>query len=283
MRVVHPCGALVEHRDRLEAGLTLLEAAGCEVRWDARRAEACWRGYLAGTDAERADELIAALSEPGVDVVWFARGGSGGGRILPQVLEAAARLPPRIVLGFSDATSILNGLASACGWISFHGPVVTSLASEGIDCDLEGTLALLSGADRIPLEYPPAQDLAGRLLGGNLSVLASLIGTPHLPDGENAIWVLEDVGEAPYRLDRALTHLRSAGLFEGSSGVWLGDLGLEQGLATLMQARFTEDLPVSVVGGAPAGHRATLKTLPINGEVRIGPAGVEASSPWVQR
>lgn len=273
VRVVAPCGSLVGHEAALQAGLLRLERAGCHVRFDARRAKAEARGYLAGDDAARADELLSALAEPGVDVVWFARGGSGGARTAAWVLDAAARLAPRHVVGFSDATTFLCALAVRLGWVAHHGPVVTSLGRpEVIEFDLEAGLEALRDGSRAPTREPPA--LRGRLLGGNLTVLASLAGTRLFPAAPGAVWLLEDVGEAPYRLDRCLTQLREAGLFTGAAGVWLGDLGVAPEDAPGVIASLRADLsPLPVVTGAPAGHRGRLEMLPLGAQVEVGAAG----------
>lgn len=275
IRVVAPSGTLVGHEAAVDAGLTRLEGAGCEVRFDrARRAEVA-RGYLAGTDERRADEVLAALAEPGVEIVWFARGGSGLGRIAEWVLGGAARLPPRHVVGFSDATTLLNALAARLGWLTWHGPVVTSLGRPDLlTVDLDAALARLGGErPRPPADAGPAL-VSGRLFGGNLTVLASLAGTPSLPRVRGALWLLEDVAEAPYRLDRTLTQLRAAGLFSGARGVWLGDLGLPAEDTAAVEATFVADVaPLPVVGGAPAGHRGRLDLLPLGGQVAAYPNG----------
>jgi len=275
IRVVAPSGTLVGHEAPLDAGLTRLEGAGCEVRFDrARRAEVA-RGYLAGTDERRADEVLAALAEPGVEIVWFARGGSGFGRIVEWVLGGAARLPPRHVVGFSDATTLLNALAARLGWLTWHGPVVTSLGRPDLlTVDLDAALARLGGErPRPPTDAGPAL-VSGRLFGGNLTVLASLAGTPSLPRVRGALWLLEDVAEAPYRLDRTLTQLRAAGLFSGARGVWLGDLGLTAEDTAAVEAAFGADVaPLPVLSGAPAGHRGRLDLLPIGGQVAAYPNG----------
>ncbi len=273
VRVVAPSGTLDGHGQALAVGLERLERAGCEVRFDPRRGADVARGYLAGVDALRADELLCALAEPGVEVVWFARGGSGLGRIAEWVVRGAARLAPRHVVGFSDATTLLNAFAARLGWLTWHGPVVTSLARPGsITVDLDGLLARLAGERPAVDARPPG--LAGRLFGGNLTVLASLAGTSLMPRVEGALWLLEDVAEAPYRLDRSLTQVRTAGLFRGARGVWLGDFGLGDDEAAGVAAAFEQDLaPLPVVRGAPAGHRGRLDLLPLGALVTLTEGG----------
>lgn len=279
--------------------MSALEAAGCEVRWSESRARSNWRGYLAGDDAARGRELADALTEPGVDIVWFARGGSGGGRIAGDVLRAAQRTKPRIVIGFSDATSILNLLWDRLGWITFHGPVVTSLARAQPISDLDEVLGILRGditkvgfdsrPDGIPLfgagiaGYTPTR---GRLRGGNLTVLASMVGTDcALKPGYDSVWFLEDVGEAPYRLDRSFWQLRASGLLRGSNGLWLGNFDLNRSEMEGVARMFTEDSALEVGFGAPAGHMGPISTLPIGGEVEIewSRGQLTARSDWVNR
>ncbi len=299
VRVVHPCGAIKGHLSALEAGMAALESAGCEVRWAADRARSDWRGYLAGDDAARSRELVRALTEPGVDIVWFARGGSGGGRIAGDILRAARRAPPRIVIGFSDATSILNVLADRLGWVTFHGPVVTSLGRDQPKSDLEEVLGVLRG-ELEELAFDPRPDGAvrygagvagytptrGRLRGGNLTVLASMAGTDSaLTPWYDAVWFLEDVGEAPYRLDRAFWQLRSSGVLSGANGLWLGNFDTQGAALDGIVRMFLEDAAIEVGFGAPAGHAGVISALPIGGEVEIdwSQGTMSAHSPWVTR
>lgn len=295
IRVIHPCGTLAPHQGPLEAGLARLEAAGCEVRWDPTRAEDCWRGYLAGTDETRAAEFVAALDEPGVHGVWFARGGSGGARIAERVARAAADRPPRIVVGFSDATVFLDLLASRVGWVTFHGPAVTSLGHPAIEVELDAVLDVLRGArreipfaDAAPAVGEPTSGIAieGRLMGGNLTVLAASMGTLVAPDPvADAIWLLEDVGEPPYRLDRSFWQLRAANALGDARALWLGDLGLSDEAERSARVHLADDAALPLVNGAPAGHRGRLDILPIGGWGTLDAEARTFSSPhpWVDR
>lgn len=285
IRVVQPSGAVDEHRAAIEAGAAALERHGCRVRWDRGRAGACWRGYLAGTDDDRAQELIAALTEPEVDIVWWARGGSGAARIAERVVEALRGRPPRLVVGFSDATAVLNALAAKLGWVTFHGPVVASFGRAEPACDPSAVFEVLRGR-RSTIEFEPSTGprLEGTLRGGNLCVLASTAGTRLWPAARDGVWLLEDVNEPRYRLDRLLWQVRAAGLFAGARGVWVGDLGLPPDEEAAGRRLVTEEVdPVPVVFGAPAGHQGRLDALPIGGRIVLDPPSgrLWAASPWV--
>ncbi|MEE2786639.1 MAG: LD-carboxypeptidase [Myxococcota bacterium] len=286
VRIVHPAGALAGHEARLEAGCTLLEKHGCRVRWEPQRMRSVWRDYYAGDDMTRAEEFIAAVQEPGVDIVWMARGGSGCGRITERICKALSQVEPRIVIGFSDGTAILNALAQHLGWITFHGPVVTSLADQKITSNLDDCLAIIQGhKTTIGFDTASLERMQGRLFGGNLTVLASTIGQPYgtIPMGRNAICLLEDVGEAPYRLERAFCQLRNGGILEDLSGLLIGDLDLEFSSLESVTAGFAADSDLPMATGAPAGHRGRLSCLPIGGEVYVdaGLGTITGASPWV--
>lgn len=283
VRVVQPCGALTHHLDALTTGLARLERAGCEVRWDPASASRSDQGYLCGTDAERLDELVGAFREPGVDAVWMARGGSGLGRIAEAAVEALARVEPRIFVGFSDGTTLLDGLAARLGRVTFHGPVITSLGRPEIAFDLERGLAFLSGEPRAGSgSSEDSRAATGTLMGGNLSVLAAAAGTALWPASPGAVWLLEDIAEPPYRIDRMMTQLRLAGLFDEAAAVWLGNLDLPQPDDAQVRDRIVDDCAeVPVFHGAPAGHTGTLELLPIGCTVEVGTAGWRPLEAWV--
>ena len=284
IRVVHPAGSVGEHLVNLHAGIERLEALGCTVRWDPRRGTSIWRDYYAGDDATRAQEFIDALREPDVDIVWFARGGSGCHRIVSAICDAA-QSATKIVIGLGDATAVLNALNQEVGWVTFHGPVMTSLGGHQVQTDAEMCLRLLSGEIRsIDFEASASGAIDGILLGGNLTVLASSLGGPTgIQSRPDSIWLLEDVGEAPYRLERSLWQLVAAGTFQHAKGIWCGDLDLDCAQGEDMVARFQEDTKLRVYRGAPAGHRGTLSLCPIGLKIRIDTNNGRLSSPvtWV--
>jgi muramoyltetrapeptide carboxypeptidase len=230
-------------------------------------------GFLAGSDEARLASLVNALTDPQAKAVFLGRGGYGLLRIVTSLNPALLRENPKPIVGFSDGT-VLLAFAAQAGVASIHGPVVTQLARVGS----EDHAALFS-----LLESPEPQGLlqglsrlrpggaVGPLLGGNLEVFSRLLGTKVVPDLDGAILFLEEVGERPYRIDRLLTHLQLAGVFDRVAAVVIGDLvGCEEPptspVASPSAAAVVEErlgrLRIPVVLGAPVGHAARNRALP---------------------
>lgn len=215
--VVAPAGPF--DRPGFEAGLKVLATRYRPVFDDGIFAQ---ERYLAGTDERRLNELVAAIGAADIGAIFCARGGYGTMRILPRLPFASAT--PKLLVGFSDITA-LHLAAAANDWTSVHAPVLTQLGRQP-EHSVERLFQVLEGATPPALEgkgtvVPGIAE--GPLLGGNLSVLSRLLGTPYLPRLDGAVLLLEDVGERPYRLDRIWTHLRLAGVFERISGIVLGE------------------------------------------------------------
>jgi muramoyltetrapeptide carboxypeptidase len=176
--------------------------------------------YLAGSDDVRTAALIDAFSDPGNRAVVCARGGSGSARLLPRI--DFGRLPLKPLVGFSDNLALHCAL-QASGRISIHGPVVTQLADQPAWVS-DRLFALLEGRVPEPLQGSPLVSgvVEGPLIGGDLTVFATLLGTRWLPEMNGAILLLEDVSEPPYRIDRLWTHLRNAGVLSRIAGIALG-------------------------------------------------------------
>jgi muramoyltetrapeptide carboxypeptidase len=218
--VVAPGGPI--ERERFEAGAAKLRALGLTLVHDERLFAR--DAYLAGPDSQRLALLQAALDDPSTRAVWAARGGYGLTRILPQLRLRGLRESSKLVVGFSDVTA-LHGALGALGVGSVHGPNVGQ-ASELTPAALE-RLAATVFSSLPPAALGGASTLVpgkahGVLLGGNLTLLAALAGTPHLPSFSGAVLLLEDIGERPYRLDRSLTQLGAVGAFAGLRGLALG-------------------------------------------------------------
>ncbi|MFZ7125296.1 MAG: S66 peptidase family protein [Desulfobacterales bacterium] len=225
-------------------------------------------GFLAGTDRQRADILNSLFADPQVKAILCARGGYGSLRVLPHLDYDSVRSRPKHVAGFSDITFLLNALYSECGLAGLLSPLVTTLDGEESSDALFSALAG-NGPECIRAEsgavISPGK-AAGVVLGGNLTCLCHMIGTPWQPDLRRRILILEDIGEMPYRLDRMLTQMRLAGCLEGLAGVALGgfdDTGVIAGpLMEVFQDAFA-DLGIPVVTGFPVGHGRRNLTVPI--------------------
>ncbi len=186
------------------------------------------QGYLAGPDPARLDGLRAALSDPNATAILCARGGYGAARLLQQLDPELLRSHPKILVGFSDITALLCWTWMRAGLSSLHGPVVTQLARLGHEDTLR-MMDLLTGELPAPLAVREGTcihggTVEGRLVVGNLEVLRSLVGTRYLPPLAGAIVAIEELGERPYRIDRALTQLIQSGAFRGVRGVVVGQL-----------------------------------------------------------
>lgn len=263
IRIVAPAGP-VSDTDLL-AGAEVLEARGHGVEFGPH-VFSRW-GYLAGVDAERLADLQAALDDPDLDVIWFARGGYGTTRLLPALSESRLALKSKILAGYSDATALHAWAQKAGGAGLLYAPSAQELGREGV-CQLDSLWAALEGGrTRIPASGPAAACGPFPVVGGCLSLLTVLVGTPWEPD-VTARWLfLEDVGEPLYRLDRMMTHLSQAGWFERCAGVLLGSFrGFgESGAPEDVTSRALELLGPGkpLVFGLPVGHTRGKHTLPL--------------------
>jgi muramoyltetrapeptide carboxypeptidase len=255
--VVAPAG--VVDAERLPIGLAALEALGLRPRLGSAVLES--HGYLAGNDAARLADLTAMVADPDVRAVWCARGGYGSQRIVPSLDLGALRDDPKPLIGYSDVTALHAALAGA-GLGTFHGPMVATDLARGMSPSSVTSLrAMLMDAAcldaPVPVPIRPGR-ARGRLVGGCLSVLVSLLGTRWTLDTAGAILFLEDVNEWPYRIDRLLLQLRQAGALERVAGVVFGTMATcpkARGVGALDVVRETfADAPFPVAFGVPAGH-----------------------------
>jgi muramoyltetrapeptide carboxypeptidase len=221
VRVVAASGPV--DRTKFEAGLAGL-GGRYHLRYDEESLFAR-HGFLAGDDTHRLEALNEAIRDPECRAIILARGGYGLTRILPRVDRDALRSHPKAVVGYSDVTALLT-LCARAGVAAIHGPMISDFAGLAA-ADRETFFNLLENPDPGQLltgmETLVTGMARGPLLGGNLEVLSRLLGTPLQPDFRGAILFLEDVGEAPYRVDRLLTHLEQAGVFAAAAGVVIGD------------------------------------------------------------
>jgi muramoyltetrapeptide carboxypeptidase len=260
---------------KLAAGLELLRGWGLVVEDRPALLERRW-GYLAGVDAERAADLVA---EPPPALLACVRGGWGAARLLERPLA----LGKGWLLGFSDVTSLLWARVAQGQGGAVHGPLLTTLAAEPA-WSQERLRALLFGEPVPDLEAVGWRGgvAEGPLLVANLTVATHLLGTPHLPALDGAILVLEDVGEAPYRIERMLTHWRLSGALQQLAGLGFGSFeGCDEAdsraeepaehrfsLEQVLRER-SLDLGIPVVAHLPVGHRTGNAVLPLGVRARL--------------
>jgi muramoyltetrapeptide carboxypeptidase len=241
--------------------------------------------YLAGTDLERAEDINHMFADPEVDAIFTLHGGYGTMRTLPYLDYPMIRQNPKIIIGYSDITGLLLALYARSGLACFHGPCAVSTFSEYTLDEYKKVVVNPSATTVIgsppAVEYPEGQAerenrimsfaggrAKGRLVGGNLSLLSPLVGTPYEPDFQDSILFLEDVNEAFYRLDRMLTHLLLAGKLNQVSGIVLGKFTKipEEGNSFNLEEIIEQllvPLGIPVVRGLMIGHVADKTTVPL--------------------
>lgn len=265
----------------LDAGLERLTRLGFSVRLG--RHVRARHGYLAGTDDERADDLVRAWLDPDVRAIWFARGGYGSARLLPRLPWRRLRGARKLLVGYSDVSAILAPAEVRTASRCVYGPVVVELG----DPRAWNRASLLSALDGTfePIRFRRRQVLVGgrargRLAGGNLSVLVHLLGTRWFPRLDGAVLALEDVGEETYRVDRLLTQLLHSGKLDRVAGVVLGRFDPprrdrfppEPAFHEVVAERLTP-LGVPVVGELPFGHVARKRSLSLGADVDLDADG----------
>lgn len=244
-------------------------------------------GYLAGTDEQRASDFNAAFADPEVRAVFAVRGGWGGARILPLLDWGTIRANPKLLIGFSDVTALHLAFAARAGFPTIHGGNATSSWRKASWESLwrlafAADTPTLGGAEIEAETGRPARTLvggkaSGRLLGGNLTILSTLMGTGWLPDLKGVVLFLEDVNEAEYRVDRMFQQLKLAGVLSGLAGVVFGQCSRcttsEPDYAGLtidqLLDHYLAPLGIPAVAGFDIGHIANQLSLPSGARVEI--------------
>ena len=255
----------------LGAGARRLASLGYDVRLVRARVTSAGFG---GSDAARASALLRAVADDRVRAIVFARGGYGAARILPLVERALRRARPKILVGYSDTTALLAFASGQLGWATFHGPMISSDFPSIRRGDLRSFARALGGETIAPfaLTRTYRRGVAeGRLVGGCLSILVSLLGTPYFPKLDGGLLFLEDVNEQPYQLDRMLTHLRLAGVLACVRGIVFAVMqgcGEPRAMHAVLAER-TADLGVPVAYGLASGHGRGKRTVPFGVRARL--------------
>jgi muramoyltetrapeptide carboxypeptidase len=256
----------------LSAGLDALRFAGLEpVTFPSLTDPGTMRPYLAGDDAMRAGDLRAALTDPGLAGILFARGGYGAQRTLEAMdWDGLDGMPPKVLAGYSDVTAVLEAVAVRLGWASLFSPMA-AIQSGAAHYSFGSLLRTLTRpAEATAIRYPQAVPVVpgtarGVTVGGTLSLLTSSLGTATSRPARGGILLLEDVREEPYRIDRMLTQLRRSGYLDGVAGIVTGTFE-DCGPPALIQDILAERLgalAVPVLAWANVGHGGPFQTFPL--------------------
>jgi muramoyltetrapeptide carboxypeptidase len=271
--VISPSG--IPDPQGLEQGLALIRSWGHDVV-EGKHLRATWR-YMGGTGKERSDDLCWALREPGIDVVWVARGGFGIQHCLAALPEHS--VDDRVVIGCSDVTALFQFLYLRGHRQLVHGPWVDALATGVDDATRDSVRKVLDlgrqGELMTTRTSAGHEAVRGPLLGGNLTMQASLCGSPWQLRANGAILMLEDVTEHAFRMDRSLLQLRNSGALDGVRAVVLGEFtrchlpANADYTADQLVAELLQPLGVPVVVGAPFGHGRSNLAWPYGREARL--------------
>jgi len=265
--------------ENIEKGAAYLEELGYRVKFGKHIRNT--HGYLAGTDEKRATDFNNMARDKDVKAIFAIRGGYGTPRILQMIDYSSLKQNPKIILGYSDITALQLAIFSKIGLVTFSGPMTGTDMCEDLDPYTEKHFwQLLTSTKKIGVLKNPSDEplkilrhgkARGRLLGGNLSLIACLTGTPFLPKLRGSILFLEDVEEAPHRIDRMLAQLLNAGVLNGLAGIVFGKftdcnpsnpsephLTLNQ-----IQKEYTEKIKCPVVANFQYGHIPRKLTVPI--------------------
>jgi muramoyltetrapeptide carboxypeptidase len=264
--------------DYLDRGIAELASLGFRVKYDAGILST--DRYTAGTDERRAEELMNAFADPEIKAVWAARGGYGAMRLFDKLDEKRLSRTPKIFIGYSDITALHLYFYRRFNWVTFHGPMAAKdLAGGAAHYDREMLIKMLrqtSSPGEIDtsktemLHYGAGGPVTGRLLGGCLSLIAALMGTPDELDMRGSLLFLEDTATKPFAIDRMLQQLRLAGKFDEVRGIIFGEMidcvqHADQGYRIQdVLASCTAELGVPVMFGLPSGHSPVRNlTLPL--------------------
>ena len=227
------------------------------------------QGYLAGGDDSRLEDFHSAFANTDIKAVFCARGGYGTLRLLDRIDYTLITRNPKIIIGYSDITALLLAIHKRTDLITFHGPIIKELHRNRMN-DMKAFLDLVSLQKNLEMDLSRATSLAGGraegiLLGGNLSLISHVMGTPFMPPVKGAILFIEEKGEPLYRIDRMLTHLRLCGVFDDIKGLMVGrfmDCGNIQDLDNLLMD-IMAGRSIPICSGLPVGHGMNNMTLPI--------------------
>ncbi len=268
--VVAPAGPV--NPQELERGLAIIRGMGFKVLLGEHLKDR--QGYLAGSDADRAEDVMGMFENPEVKAIFCARGGYGVNRILPLLDSRTIQRNPKIVVGSSDITLFLLYLVQKCSLVAFHGPMVAgSFGCHPMKASKTQFRKILTG-QKVRLSVPQARELKpgkaqGPLTGGCLTLLCRSLKTPYEVQTQGRVVLIEDVNEAPYRIDGMLWQLKKAGKFKGVKGVVFGEMinchppKGESGKIDDVILDVLKDEKFPILMNCPIGHGNEMWTLPL--------------------
>lgn len=225
--IIAPAGS--PRKGDLLQGMTFLDELGLKVQLG-KHIENTY-GYLAGTDEERLTDFHEMIANPNIKAIFCARGGYGTGRFADEIDYELIRNHPKIIWGYSDITYLHTAIRQRSGLVTFHGPMIESdMAKSNVDERTKQLFQQLFAPTSVyysnaisPLKILVTGEASGQLVGGNLTLITSTLGTPFEIDTKNNILLLEDIDEEPYRVDGMLNQLRLAGKLTEAAGIIVGD------------------------------------------------------------
>ncbi len=263
--IIAPSGPVTQ--SELQPAIELLEAKGYNVIQAPHIYSR--QDYLAGHDDLRLEDLHSVFHDQDIKAVICARGGYGVLRLLDKIDYGLIRKHPKIIVGYSDITALLLAIYKKTGLVTFHGPVLKEISGDRLK-NLDAFCDLASSSKHFSLNLPDGEVLTsgrskGLLIGGNLTLISHLIGTPFLPSLKGALLFIEERGEPLYRIDRMLSHLRLSGVLKDLGGliagqfVDCGDISEINGLLKDVTSNFN----IPVFSGLPVGHAALNVSVPL--------------------
>jgi muramoyltetrapeptide carboxypeptidase len=263
--VVAPAGPITQ--PELQSGLDLIESYGFHVLLAPHIYDR--ESYLAGKDETRLNDFHAMLRNKDIQAILCARGGYGSLRLLDKIDFDLIRKNPKIIVGYSDITALLLAVYHRTRLVTFHGPLVKDLAGERVQ-DLEFLLQMITSNGLFQLDLAQGEALVhgkakGFLLGGNLTLICHLLGTPFMPSMKGAILFIEEKGEPLYRIDRLLTQLRLCGQLDHIKGLIVGNFQDCADIASInhLVLDILAGFRIPICAGLPIGHGMQNIPLPI--------------------
>lgn len=263
--------------ERITECVKAMEDLGYKVK-TAGNLDEHYAGYMAGTGKERAEWLNKMFADPEVDAIFCIRGGDGSSRMMEYLDYDLIKANPKIFVGYSDVTNLHLALTQECGFVTFHGPMVSSNIVDSFDEETaESLFTALNADEAYEFKNPKGFDIkvlkegkaTGKVIGGNLSLLSASVGTPYEADTEGNILFIEEVCEPMSKVEKWAYHLRNAGVLKKCSGIILGQFTkvLNEDLPEYDEIKTFEEilegLDIPVMYNIESGHGKPMMTIPM--------------------